>query len=94
MAARSHAKVGSVADGYAGFATQPAGHPVDSLEFVQLNAASEVPDTAELAAENGNPVWCDTAKQSGAYPETSATAASCCCTSTCTAQWPGYDEEV
>jgi hypothetical protein len=72
----------------------PAGHPVDRLEFVQLNAASEVADTAGLAGDNGNPVWCDTVKQSSADPKTSATAASCCCTATCTAQWPGYDEEV
>ena len=72
----------------------PAGHPVDSLQFVQLNAASKVPDTAELAGDNGDPLWCDTVKQTATDLETSAIAASSCYTTTCTAQWPGYNEKV
>ena len=61
----------------------PAGHPVDKLLFVQLNAPGRVAEGDVLAGDEGQPVWCESVQQSSCES----------CAQACTAQWPGFDDE-
>ena len=67
----------------------PAGHPVDKLMFVQLNAADRVDEGAVLAGDKGQPVWCESVQQSSREADCATTW---CSTKTCTAQWLGFDD--
>jgi len=63
---------------------EPTGHPVNSTQFVQLNATTMVPPAAVLSGDGeGNPLWCEAALNESVDK-----------TSTCSRQWPGIDDEA
>jgi len=63
---------------------EPAGHPVNTTEFQQLNSATALPPAAILSGDGaGNPMWC------GAVLGKSLDQGC-----TCSGQWPGIDDEA